>query len=399
MFTLVFAELTQGFKRIWKLYLTNVLSVLFIVLMFAYIDGSRRQLNFQNTVFSGEIVVKMNTNIENTEKILGEKIPGILYVAKKIRSQVEFRLPGNINGNGELIGVDLKQDKNLESYLTLRGGRMLKDARDILLPTSIWQKADIKVGDIVRVMGKNADKTYNVAAFKVCGFYNSPGLTLFETPKFLVQYNAMQSFYMPKVKDIEYCLFFRGGNIPETVNKDVREAFHDEERTIIASIEAMRVSSFDVLNISVQMNVFLILLIILAIIVVVTVAMQVNFNIYMILFRKRRRELGTLMSFGVKSWKISILLFLESFFQLIFSTIVAVLLSFLISIIARQQIVGGFLEVMFVLLSGTNRVDFFIQPYQVEMAFCVILVAVSVAQIPIFAKVSLSNPIEIMSGK
>ena len=42
MFTLIIAEIIQGFKRVWKLYLTNILAILFIILLLAYIDGSQR---------------------------------------------------------------------------------------------------------------------------------------------------------------------------------------------------------------------------------------------------------------------------------------------------------------------------------------------------------------------
>ncbi|MGA2140985.1 MAG: hypothetical protein ABSG94_01050, partial [Brevinematales bacterium] len=75
MFTMIFAEIRGSFKRIWRLYLTNIMSIMLIILLYAYIDGSRRQLNMQNTVFSGEIVVKMATNIDNTAGIISSKIP------------------------------------------------------------------------------------------------------------------------------------------------------------------------------------------------------------------------------------------------------------------------------------------------------------------------------------
>jgi ABC-type lipoprotein release transport system permease subunit len=402
MFTLIFAELTGSFKRIWRLYLTNILSIMLIILLYAYLDGSRRQLNLQKTVFSGEIIVKMATNIDNVEGIIRDNIKPLLYVSEKISSDVNFRMPGNnssLANSAELLGVDLSNDKNLAGYLTLKDGSFPKNDREILIPSSLLQKIDIKTGSVLQVSGMNAVKLENSAAYRVCGIYNSPGLSLFERPRLLIKLSAMKSFFMPRPIDFEYCLFFKGGFIPDTINKDLRDAFHDTKRDIIDSIEAMRVSSFDVLNLSVQFNVFLILIIILAIIVVITVVYLVNFNINLILFRKRQKEIGTLMSFGVRPWKIGLTLYLESISQLVLSTVAAVILCFIISIAARQQVAGGFLEVLFVLLSGTNRIDFFIQEYQVYTAFIWLFSAVTLSQVPIFIRVLTSNPIDIMSNK
>ena len=183
------------------------------------------------------------------------------------------------------------------------------------------------------------------------------------------------------------------------INKDLRDAFNDTSRVIIDSIEAKRVSSFDVLNLAVQFNVFMILMIILTIFVIATVVALVNFNINLILFRKRQKEIGTLMSFGVRPWKIGLTLYLESVMKLAISTVAAVILCIIISAAVRQQVAGGFLEVLFVLLSGTNRVDFFIQGYQVVIALEWILTAVTLSQVPIFIRVITSNPIDIMSNK
>ncbi len=402
MFTLIFAELAGGFRRIWRLYLTNVLSIMLIILLYAYLDGSRRQLNLQKTVFSGEIIVKMATNIDNTEDIIKTKIKTLSYVSRKISSEVTYRVPGNnssLANSAELLGVDLLSDRNLAGYLTLREGALPKNDREILIPSSLLQKIDIKTGGVLMVLGENAAKLENSASFRVCGIYNSPGLSLFERPRLLVKIRAMESFFMPRATDYEYCLFFRDGVIPDTINKDLRDAFDDVKREKIDSIEAMRVSSFDVLNLSVQFNVFLILIIILAIIVVITVVYLVNFNINLILFRKRQKEIGTLMSFGVRPWKIGLTLYLESVSQLLVSTAAAVALCFIISFAARQQVAGGFLEVLFVLLSGTNRIDFFIQGYQVYTAFIWLLSAVTLSQVPIFIRVLTSNPIDIMTNK
>lgn len=406
MFTLIFAEILQNFKRVWKMYLTNIICIMLIILLFAYIEGSRRQLNLQNTVFSGEIVLKMkeNTNAgaitEDVSGILTKSIKDVKYIATKIRSDVQYRLPGNNNnGAAEMIGVDLAKDKNLAEYLTLTEGRFLKTGRDILIPSSILLQTDIKIGDLVKVTGKNSDEVYNAASFKVCGIYNSPGLSVFSKPRLLVTYDSMNNYYMPKENNKEYCLFFKSGKIPDSINKDIQIALNDEKQEKIDSIEAMRISSWDVLNISVQFNMFMILMIILTIVVVITVVILINFNIYMILFRKRQKQIGTLMSFGVKSWKIGLTLFLESVIQILISSVTAVILCQLIAVLGRQQMAGGFLEILFVLLSGTNRLDFYIKFYQIWNAVIIILGAVTISQIPIFLKILTASPIEVIQNK
>ena len=201
---MIFAEITGSFKRIWRLYLTNVLAIMLVILLYAYIDGSRRQLNLQNTVFSGEIVVKMAANIENTGGIISSNVPDLLYVSEKLSSDVQYHVPGssgNLANSAELIGINLQKDKNLASYLTLREGSPLKTDRDILIPSSLLKKIDIKIGSTIEVSGFNASKMMNSAAFRVCGIYNSPGLTLFESPRLLVNLPAMRSFLcrMPKI--------------------------------------------------------------------------------------------------------------------------------------------------------------------------------------------------------
>ena len=400
MFTLIFAEILYGFKRIWKLYMTNIISIMLIVLLLAYIDGSRRQLNLQTTVFSGEIVMKLKTKVDAVPEKLVQSIPALKYVSQKIRATAQYRMPGQNNTeSAEIIGVDFQKDVNLKNYMTLLQGRFIQTGKDIMVPSSIMQKMDLKVGDLIRISGKNADKVYNSAAFKICGIYNSPGLNLFSTPQFLVKYDSMKNYYMPKDKDVEYCLFFKGSKTPDDINLQIRKALNDENRTLIDSIEAKTVSSWDVLNISIQFNVFLILMIILTILAVVTVVILVNFNVYMILFRKRQKQIGTLMSFGIKSWKIGLSILFESVIQLAVSTVAAVVLCFLVALLARQQLAGGFLEILFVLLSGTNRIDLFIQFYQIRNAFLIILGAVVVSQIPIFFRIVISNPIKVMQGK
>jgi ABC-type lipoprotein release transport system permease subunit len=404
MFTLIYAEIVQGFKRIWKLYLTNILSIMIIILLFAYIDGSRRQLNLQYTAYSGEVVLKLkeiaNKNPVDINKILSEKIPSISYISKKIRSEVQYRFTGNNNsGDAEMIGVNLKQDHNLRNYLTLTQGKLIENEKEILVPSSMLQKTDIKIGDSIRISGKTAQDVYNAAAFKVAGIYNSPGLTLFSTPQFLISYASMEAYYMPEEKNLEYCIYFKNGKVPSEINKFIRDALDDDTLRIVDSVEIKKISSWDILNISVQFNIFLIVMIILTTIILMTITIAVNFNIYLILLRKRQKQIGTLMSFGVSSWKIGLTLLLEALVQVIISTVVAALLCYLISFLLRQQIAGGFLEVLFVLLSGTNRIDFYVQFYQISNAFLILLGAVAVSQIPLFGRLLVTNPINMLKTK
>ena len=45
MFTLIIKEILLSAGRNWKLYLTNIIAILLIILLYAYMDGSRRQLD------------------------------------------------------------------------------------------------------------------------------------------------------------------------------------------------------------------------------------------------------------------------------------------------------------------------------------------------------------------
>ena len=121
MWILIFRELGAGFRRLWKLYLTNTLSILFILVLFAYIDGSRRQLSLQNSAFHGDAVVKLQVDVPNAAKILKKKVPGLLTVTEKIRSSVTYRkLHTMATGNAELVGVDLTNEPELRHYITFR---------------------------------------------------------------------------------------------------------------------------------------------------------------------------------------------------------------------------------------------------------------------------------------
>ncbi|MBK8553481.1 MAG: ABC transporter permease [Ignavibacteria bacterium] len=152
----------------------------------------------------------------------------------------------------------------------------------------------------------------------------------------------MEQLFFPKDKDIDYCLFFKDGNIPDNIYQKIKQAIETEDYKPIDSMESKQVSSWDILNISVQFNVFLILMILLTIIVIVTLVTLINFNIQMIIYRKRKKQIGTLMSFGVNSWKISLMFILESILQLVISAVFAFIMAFIISLIAHQQIATGF---------------------------------------------------------
>jgi ABC-type lipoprotein release transport system permease subunit len=357
-------------------------------------DGSRRQLNYQATVFTGEVVVKLAEPVDNIIELI-EELGEVQYATTKIRSSIQYRLSGSDN-SATLIGVNLDKDKNLKEYLTLLDGEMLETERDILIPSSLLQKSDINIGGRIAVIGETSSGVYNTSIFRVKGIYNSPGLNLFDSPALLINYDAMKRFYIPQTDDIEYCVFYYNGDIPENFAADIRNSLDDINRRKISSIEAMRITSWDVMNISIQFNIFLVIMITITIVVLVTLVILVNFNIYMILYRKRRKEIGTFMAFGIKPLKIGIMYFLEAIIQLLVSVLIAVLLAFLTAIVSHHQLAGGFLEVLFVLLSGTNRIDFYIRFYQIFRAFAIIFVAVTIAQIPIFIKVNSENPVYAM---
>lgn len=405
MAKLIFAYLFHGFRKTWKLYLTNILSLVVIILLFAYLDGSKRQLNLQNSVFSGEVVVQMkdvpsSEAIPNVDVILREQVKGIQSVSKKIRSSVTYKLPGKNNtGDAELLGVDLKADKNLADYLTLVSGRLMENEEDVLLPSSILENTDVKVGDSISIQGKTAENVFNSSVYKVCGIYQFPDLNLYNRPKLIIQYKTMENFYYPRVSSIEYCLFFKDSKVPETINSNISTALSDSAKTKVKSINAKQVTMMDVLNISVQFNVFLVIMVLLTILVMTSVIILVNFNIYTIIFRKRSREIGTLMAFGTPVWKIALTLFIESVLQVVLCTLIAVIACELLSLIARQQLAGGFIEVLLLLLSGTNRLDLYIQFYQVKNCFFIILTAVTISQIPILLRVLFSNPILFINKK
>ena len=57
MWTLVLKDIAANARRMWKLYLTNIIAMLVIILLYAMIAGSARQMDLLNTVFSGEVTM------------------------------------------------------------------------------------------------------------------------------------------------------------------------------------------------------------------------------------------------------------------------------------------------------------------------------------------------------
>jgi ABC-type lipoprotein release transport system permease subunit len=431
-----------------------------MILLYAYIDGSRRQLDLQNTVFSGEVTFSLKSVPKEIpgkifeeqilsslseedrevlsvyryseeeksyaitealkhdhklriskllyqagynwlpggfEKKLKENIPSLLYMSKKLKTFVQYRVAKKrAIGYAKLIGVDLEQDKRLAEFLTLKQGRFPESDREILIPSSLLESYDVALDDIIRVSGETSSRLLNRGAYKIVGIYNSPGLSLVANPQFIVTYNALDQFLKPYANDIEYCLFFENGVIPRNINVLVRESADDTKNKKIDSIEARFISIMDLLNISVQFNVFLAIIITVTIMVLITLVTVVNFNIYLIIFRGEHKEIGTLLSFGVPSWKISLTLFLRSFVQIVICTVSGVLICYIISSITAQQLMSGFMESLFVLLTGTNKLDFFIKLEHIVITFSIIFTAVTISQIPIFIRILFNDPIEIM---
>jgi hypothetical protein len=122
MLKLVLEYLVHGFRTTWKLYVTNILSLMVILLLFAYLEGARRELDLRNSVFSGESVVKMKIDRPDVEAVLRSGVPGIVGISRKIRSKVSYKSPGkSAVGEAELLGAELgyggRSDAPLASWL------------------------------------------------------------------------------------------------------------------------------------------------------------------------------------------------------------------------------------------------------------------------------------------
>ena len=152
------------------------------------------------------------------------------------------------------------------------------------------------------------------------------------------------------------------------------------------------VSVFDVLNISVQFNVFLVIVIFVAIAVMASVIVLVNFNIFTITFRKRRKEIGTLMAFGSPTPVIALTLFIESLAQVFVCTAIAGAACLALSLAVGGIRVGGSLQLLLTLLSGSDRLDLQITLARMKTCFLIMAATDIVAQAPIVARVLAGSP-------
>ena len=154
MLKLAFEYLVHGFRSSWKLYVTNILALIAILLLFGYLEGARRQLNLRNSVFSGETVVKMKVEEPDIEGELRAGLPGIASISRKIRAPVAYKALGKeAVGQAELLGVDLRPEDGdpLSSWLEIISGRTMRNGREILVPESFLDDSNVQVGDAVSV--------------------------------------------------------------------------------------------------------------------------------------------------------------------------------------------------------------------------------------------------------
>jgi hypothetical protein len=393
--------LIHGFRSSWKLYLTNIISLMVILLLFGYLEGARRELDLRNTAFSGESVVKIKVDVPGVESALRAGLPGIKSVSRKLRAAVDYKALGkNAVGEAELIGADLRPGADpLSSWLEIISGRTMENDQEILVPESFLADSDVGVGDSISVKGKTSGGELNSAVFWVCGIYRSPELSLFASPRLIVGYDSMRSFLQPGPQDVEYCLFFRGGSPPDSINALVSRAVDDPGKRKVESVKSGIVSVFDVLNISVQFNVFLVIVVFVAIAVMATVIVLVNFNIFTITFRKRQKEIGTLMAFGSPTRAIALALLVESLAQVLVCTGVASLACLAISLAASRIRVGGSLQLLLTLLSGSDRLDLMITFAQMKTCFLLMVSAVVLAQAPISIRILAGSPAAFLGAR
>jgi len=394
---LVFANVIRAGRRIWRLYFTNTLCILVIVLLFAYLDGSHRQLNYKNSVFSGQFILQLSRKISGIEAKILKEFGEIDYVTKKIRTNVTYRVGLESPGTAELMGVEIDTDKRFKEYLTFYDGRFIADENEIMIPSSLLQQIEVKVGDSIMVMGKTAEGQFNTGIFIVCGIYNDPGLNLFATKRLILSYDSMRRFYLPRETDVEYALYFKENEQPPLINKRMRMALSDANHTLITKMESAEITSSNVLDVSVQFTLFLYVIMAIVIFVLVSIVIAVNFNIYMILYRKRKKEIGTLMALGVKPFVIGAILISEAFLQIAICIFLAFVVAHILSFILSFQIVSGAFELVFVLLSGTNRIDLYVQLYQLAIAGSIVIAAMLLSQIPLVIKIILTKPVDMIS--
>ncbi|MEJ5283684.1 MAG: ABC transporter permease [Brevinematia bacterium] len=403
MWIMILNEIFHGFKRIWKLYFVNVVSLVIIIMLLAYRDGSIRQMILQNNLFSGELNFRVDKNANfNQSEVLEKisKLPFVLYVAPRIKTYGEYITTGMETSGGwaELIGVNWKADKYLKKFINLKEGRLPEKSREVIIPSSLLQRSEIKVGDVIRISGKTSDKLYNVITCKVVGIYNSTKLTFFQQPRLLFTYEEMEKFFFPKPEEIEYAIFLK-----ENPYKDIDELWNyilpfmkKEFGDGMFTINITSLSTLNPLNVSTQFNFFLIILISLIIIVVLSIVVVVNFNVYVMIYRQKQPYIGALMAMGIPKGRINLLLYLESFVQLLCSLFIATLISIFFASLLSSRNVKGVFEVITVLMAGTNQLDFYIKPYQIALALLLNTIAITFAQLPIFVKLGFSSVCELL---
>lgn len=406
MLKLAIEYLVHGFRSSWKLYATNVLSLMAILLLFGYLEGARRQLNLRNTVFSGETVVKLKADLPGAEAALRTGLPGLKSVSRKIRAPVGYKALGkDAVGQAELLGAELGadlragEDEPLASWLEFASGRPMRNDQEILVPESFRADSGVGVGDSISIRGRTSRGEINSAVFRVCGIYRSPELSLFDSPRLIVSYESMGSFIQPEPRDIEYCLFFKDGVPPDDVNAQVSKALGDSGKHLVRSVESGMVSVFDVLNVSVQFNVFLVIVVFVAIAVMATVVVLVNFNIFTITFRKRMKEIGTLMAFGSPKPAIAFTLLVESLAQVLICTAAATAACLAVSLAAGGIRASGSLQILLTLLSGSDRLDIMITFARVKVCFFIMAAAVVLAQAPIAVRVLAGSPAAFLGAR
>jgi len=370
--------------------------MLLIIVSLAFLDGARRQLDLQSTVFGGELILRLRIPVENLKNTL-LKIKSVAYVSEKLRSPAVLFSAGVRSGaQCTLIGCDPANDAPLLGYISLREGRLPEKENDILLPDNLADTLLAGIGSTVQISGRNSRGISVSGISVVCGIYHAPGFTFFKPPQVLLFLDCMKTIFDPLTRDIEYGIFF-SGEPPEDINRQIARSLGDSNRNVIESLDTGRASVWDVENISVQFGVFLFIVISLVIAVVITVAFAVNFSIGMIIFRQQIRETGTLLAFGVTPARVTVVMLLESLLQTFLCLAAAIIVTVILRFISALPVHGGFGEFVLVLFTGTSRLDLFFQPYQYQWAFLITGSTVVLSRLPYIIRFFFSRPVSLIN--
>ncbi len=401
MWEMLINEIRYHARSMIKLYITNAFALFVIIFLLAYRDGATRQINLQKTAFAGEVVVKFGEVTQSESELMAglRKIPHVELITRKLRSRVDYRISGagNALGSAEILGVDFENDLRLVRYLSLFKGRLPQNDREILVPESLLQMGDVGVGHVVYVQGKTSAGVYNAMSFKVCGIYRSSKLTLFETPRLIVRLSAMEKFFMPKISDREFGLFFRGSQFPDEWDalwNLLKDAMGED--IAITYVDAPSASIMDVMDITTQFNIFLLVVIAFVIIALLSLVMLVNFNISSVLYRQRQPYVGAMMAMGIARWRLALMLYLESLVRLVLSLAMALVVLLVVKVILDGQVLQGVGEMLFMLLSGTSRVDLYLRPWQIGFGFGMTVLVMTLAEIPVLVQLVRSTPCELL---